>query len=199
MKKLARGDLWSLEQYAEQRQQYRAQVMAHKKNRVLALNDHARLYFEDEMTIRYQVQEMLRIEKVFEAAGIEEELAAYNPLIPDGSNWKATFMLEYTDVEQRQHMVTQLVGIEDKVWMQVEACERVYAIADEDMARSDGERTSTVHFLRFELDRQMVAALQNGAVLCAGIDHPKLLIDSEVVAPAVRASLVADLAPVTAH
>ena len=199
MKKLARGDLWSLEQYAEQRQQYRAQVMAHKKNRVLVLNDHARLYFEDEMTIRYQVQEMLRIEKVFEAAGIEEELAAYNPLIPDGSNWKATFMLEYTDVEQRQHMVTQLVGIEDKVWMQVEACERVYAIADEDMERSDGERTSTVHFLRFELDRQMVAALQNGAVLCAGIDHPKMLIDSEVVAPAVRASLVADLAQIATH
>ena len=199
MKKLARGDLWSLEQYAEHRQQYRAQVMAHKKNRVLALNDHARLYFEDEMTIRYQVQEMLRIEKVFEAAGIEEELAAYNPLIPDGSNWKATFMLEYTDVEQRQHMVTQLVGIEDKVWMQVEACERVYAIADEDMERSDGERTSTVHFLRFELDRQMVAALQNGAVLCAGIDHPKMLIDSEVVAPAVRASLVADLVQIATH
>ncbi len=199
MKKLARGDLWSLEQYAEHRQQYRVQVMAHKKNRVLALNDHARLYFEDEMTIRYQVQEMLRIEKVFEAAGIEEELAAYNPLIPDGSNWKATFMLEYTDVEQRQHMVTQLVGIEDKVWMQVEACERVYAIADEDMERSDGERTSTVHFLRFELDRQMVAALQNGAVLCAGIDHPKMLIDSEVVAPAVRASLVADLVQIATH
>lgn len=199
MKKLARSDLWSLEQYAEHRQQYRAQVMAHKKNRVLALNEHARLYFEDEMTIRYQVQEMLRIEKVFEAAGIEEELAAYNPLIPDGSNWKATFMLEYTDVEQRQHMVTQLVGIEDKVWMQVEACERVYAIADEDMERSDGERTSTVHFLRFELDRQMVAALQNGAALSAGIDHPKLLIDSEAVAPAVRESLVADLAQVTNH
>jgi hypothetical protein len=199
MKKLARSDLWSLEQYAEHRQQYRAQVMAHKKNRVLALNEHARLYFEDEMTIRYQVQEMLRIEKVFEAAGIEEELAAYNPLIPDGSNWKATFMLEYTDVEQRQHMVTQLVGIEDKVWMQVEACERVYAIADEDMERSDGERTSTVHFLRFELDRQMVAALQNGAALRAGIDHPKLLIDSEAVTPAVRGSLVADLAQVTTH
>lgn len=199
MKKLARSDLWSLEQYAERRNQYRAEVMAHKKNRRLSLNEHANLYFEDQMTIRYQVQEMLRIEKVFEAAGIEEELEAYNPLIPDGSNWKATFMLEYTDVEQRQTMVTQLVGIEHKVWMQVEGCERVYAIADEDLERSDGERTSTVHFMRFELGRDMVAALQNGAMLNAGIDHPNMLIENEMVPPAVRQSLVADLAAVTTH
>ena len=199
MKKLARSDLWSLEQYSEQRKQFRTEVMAHKKNRRLSLNAHANLYFEDQMTIRYQVQEMLRIEKVFEAAGIEEELEAYNPLIPDGSNWKATFMLEYSDVEERQHMVVQLVGIEDKVWMQVEGCDRVYAIADEDLERSDGERTSTVHFMRFELERDMVAALQQGAQLFAGIDHANMLIEGEAVPAAVRESLLADLAPVTTH
>ena len=149
MKKLARSDLWSLEQYSEERSNFRSQVMAHKKTRQLALTDHARLYFEDAMTIRYQVQEMLRIEKVFEAEGIEEELEAYNPLIPDGSNWKATFMLEYADVDQRQQMVKELVGIETKVWMQVDGCDKVYPIADEDLDRSDGDRTSKEHFLRF--------------------------------------------------
>jgi hypothetical protein len=199
MKKLARGDLWSLEQYAEQRQQFRAEVMAHKKNRQLALNEHARLYFEHSMTIRYQVQEMLRIEKVFEADGIEEELAAYNPLIPDDSNWKATFMLEYSDVEQRQQMVTQLVGIETRVWMQVDSFDKVYPIADEDLERSDGERTSTVHFLRFELSSAMVAALQAGASLCAGIDHPNMSVVEVTVPKAVRKSLVEDLAPVVTH
>jgi hypothetical protein len=199
MKKLARGDLWSLEQYAEQRQQFRAEVMAHKKNRQLALNEHARLYFEHSMTIRYQVQEMLRIEKVFEADGIEEELAAYNPLIPDGSNWKATFMLEYSDVEQRQQMVTQLVGIETRVWIQVDSFDKVYPIADEDLERSDGERTSTVHFLRFELSSAMVAALQAGASLCAGIDHPNMSVVEVTVPKAVRKSLVEDLAPVVTH
>jgi hypothetical protein len=199
MKKLARSDLWSLEQYAERRQQFRAEVMAHKKNRQLALNDNARLYFEDEMTIRYQVQEMLRIEKVFEADGIEEELEAYNPLIPDGSNWKATFMLEYGDVDERQQMVKQLVGIETKVWMQAQGCDKVYPIADEDLERSDGERTSTVHFLRFELDSATVAALQGGAALLAGIDHPHMVVAQMQIPDAVRDSLVADLAPAATH
>jgi hypothetical protein len=165
----------------------------------LALNEHARLYFEDSMTIRYQVQEMLRIEKVFEADGIEEELAAYNPLIPDDSNWKATFMLEYSDVEQRQQMVTQLVGIETRVWIQVDSFDKVYPIADEDLERSDGERTSTVHFLRFELSSAMVAALQAGASLCAGIDHPNMSVVEVTVPKAVRKSLVEDLAPVVTH
>jgi hypothetical protein len=199
MKKLARSDLWSLDQYAEQRNQFRAQVMAHKKHRQLALNEHARLYFEDTMTIRYQVQEMLRIEKVFEAAAIEEELEAYNPLIPDGCNWKATFMLEYSDVEERQRMVKRLLGIEDKVWMQVEACDKVYPIADEDLERADAERTSTVHFLRFELSNEMVAALHRGAALFAGIDHANMQVDQLAVPAAVRESLVADLAEVAMH
>ena len=199
MKKLARGDLWSLEQYSEERSNFRSQVMAHKKTRQLALTDHARLYFEDAMTIRYQVQEMLRIEKVFEAEGIEEELEAYNPLIPDGSNWKATFMLEYADVDQRQQMVKELVGIETKVWMQVDGCDKVYPIADEDLDRSDGDRTSTVHFLRFELSSQMVAALQGGAGLFAGIDHPRMSVVQLQVPGPVRESLIADLAPATTH
>jgi hypothetical protein len=199
MKKLARSDLWSLEQYSEERSRFRSQVMAHKKNRQLGLTEHARLYFEDAMTIRYQVQEMLRIEKVFEAAGIEEELEAYNPLIPDGSNWKATFMLEYADVDQRQQMVKELVGIETKVWMQVDGCDKVYPIADEDLERSDGDRTSTVHFLRFELSPFMVATLQGGADLFAGIDHPKMSVVQLQVPEPVRESLIADLAPATAH
>ena len=199
MKKLARSDLWSLEQYAEHRQQFRAEVMAHKKNRQLALTENARLYFEDAMTIRYQVQEMLRIEKVFEADGIEEELESYNPLIPDGSNWKATFMLEYADVEQRQQMVKQLLGIETKVWMQVDGCDKVYPIADEDLDRSDGDRTSTVHFLRFELSPTMVAELHGGAALYAGIDHPNMSVVQIAVPAPVRESLIADLAPATTH
>lgn len=199
MKKLTRADLWSLEEYAEQRPHFRAEVMQHKKARQLALNPHARLYFEDALTIKYQVQEMLRIEKVFEAPGIEEELEAYNPLIPDGSNWKATFMLEYDDVAQRQQMVTQLLGIENKVWLQVAGCDRVYPIADEDLERSDGERTSTVHFLRFELAPDMVAALQQGASLKAGIEHPAMLTDAIAVPTAVRDSLAGDLAPATTH
>lgn len=199
MKKLARSDLWSLEQYAEHRQQFRAEVMAHKKSRQLALTDNARLYFEDAMTIRYQVQEMLRIEKVFEADGIEEELEAYNPLIPDGSNWKATFMLEYSDVDQRQQMVKQLLGIETKVWMQVDGCDKVYPIADEDLDRSDGDRTSTVHFLRFELSPAMVAELHGSAALYAGIDHPNMSVVQIAVPAPVRESLIADLAPATTH
>ncbi len=199
MKKLTRADLWSLEDYAERREQFRAEVMRHKRDRQLPLNEHARLYFEDATTIRYQIQEMLRIEKVFEAAGIEEELEAYNPLIPDGNNWKATFMLEYDDVEQRQQMVTQLIGIETRVWLQVEGCARVCPIADEDLERSDGERTSTVHFLRFELTPEMVRALQQGAPLSAGIDHPNMTVDCTQVPPAVRDSLVNDLDPVTTH
>ena len=193
MPALSRADLWSLEEYAEQRPGFRQQVMAHKKNRQLALGEHARLYFEDALTIKYQIQEMLRIEKVFEAAGINEELEAYNPLIPDGHNWKATFMVEYGDVDERRRMLAKLVGIEKKVWLQVEGCDKVFPIANEDLDRETGDKTSAVHFLRFELTPQMIAAAKGGAALHAGIDHAHYR-EAVVVPEAVRASLVTDLA-----
>lgn len=193
MPALSRADLWSLEEYAERRPTFRQQVMAHKKNRQLALGEHARLYFEDAITIKYQIQEMLRIEKVFEAAGINEELDAYNPLVPDGHNWKATFMVEYPDPEERAQRLAQLIGIEDKVWMQVDGCERVYPIADEDLERSNESKTSSVHFLRFELNPGMIAAVQSGAGITAGIDHPAYTVEPLQVAPEIRDSLAADL------
>lgn len=171
MKKLTRADLFSLEQYAESRKAFRDEVLAHKKNRRLALGPNANLYFEDRMTIKYQVQEMLRIEKVFEAAGIEEELGAYNPLIPDGKNWKATFMLEFEDVDVRRQRLAELIGVEAHVWMQVAGFERIAPIYNEDMERSDGEKTAAVHFMRFELTDAMIKALKGGATLAAGIDH----------------------------
>src|SRR3990172_10367639 len=151
MKKLNREDLFSLEKYAEIRPQFRAQVMAHKQNRQVAIGPHATLYFEDRLTMQYQVQEMLRIERVFEAEGIEDEVAVYNPLIPDGTNWKATFMVEIGDIEARRVALMQMVGIENQVWVQVAGSERVYAIADEDLERATEDKTSSVHFLRFEL------------------------------------------------
>jgi hypothetical protein len=190
--KLTRDDLYSLEQYAEQRPQFRARVMAHKKTRQVALGDHATLYFEDRLTMQYQVQEMLRAERIFEAAGIDEELAAYNPLIPDGSNWKATFMIEYEDVEERRAALASLKGVEDQVWVQVEGLDKVYAVADEDMEREDATKTSSVHFLRFELSAPMGAALKEGAGLRLGSDHPHLDCQVEV-SPEVRDSLVGDL------
>ncbi len=192
MAKLSREDLWSLEEYAQERPAFRARVLAHKKTRQVALGEHARLYFEDALTIRYQIQEMLRIERVFEPAGIAEELEAYNPLIPDGQNWKATFMLEFADPAERALRLGELIGIEDRVWMQVQGCERVYAIADEDLDRETADKTSSVHFLRFELDPSMISALHTGAALGAGIDHPaypaQLVVDD-----VVRESLLGDL------
>jgi hypothetical protein len=193
MTRLSRADLWSLEEYAEQRPAFRADVMQHKKTRQLALGEHARLYFEDSLTIRYQIQEMLRIEKVFEPEAINEELEAYNPLIPDGCNWKATFMLEYEDPAERQEQLQQLLGIEDKVWLQVEDCDRVYPIADEDLDRSNDSKTSSVHFLRFELSPSMIAAAKAGATISAGIDHPAYPIAASAVPAEVRDSLAADL------
>lgn len=193
MQKLARDDLWSLEDYSERRPSFRAEVMAHKKRRQLMLGNHARLYFEDATTIRYQVQEMLRIEKVFEAAGIEEELDAYNPLIPDGHNWKATFMLEYPDVDERQKKVVELVDIENTVWLSVGEEEKIFAIADEDLERSDGERTSTVHFMRFELTPSMRVAVKQGATIYAGVDHPNYTVKKFAIADAIRESLAADI------
>ncbi len=194
MSKLTRDDLYSLEKYAEVRPDFRARVMAHKKNRKLPLGPNATLYFEDALTMQYQIQEMLRIERIFEAAGIQEELDAYNPLIPDGSNWKATFMLEYTDVDERRAALEQLIGIEDKVWVQVADFGKVYAIADEDMEREDEAKTSTVHFMRFELTPEMARAVKEGGSVSAGIDHPAFTIAVEPIPATVRDALAADLA-----
>ena len=193
MQKLTRDDLISLEQYSEERSGFRERVMAHKKNRRLDLGTNAALYFEDRLTMQYQVQEMLRIEKIFEADGINEELEAYNPLIPDGSNWKATFMIEFPEAEERQMMLQQLIDIENRVYVQVADFARVYAIADEDMERSDATKTSAVHFMRFELPAEQSVALKAGASLIAGIDHDNYRVEVCPVADNIRTSLVNDL------
>ena len=195
MNALSRGDLWSLEEYAEIRPGFRAEVMAHKKQRQLALGEHARLYFEDQLTIKYQIQEMLRIEKVFEAAGIHEELEAYNPLIPDGHNWKATFMIEYADPQERAVRLGEMIGIEDKVWLLVEGFDRVYPIADEDLERENADKTSSVHFLRFELDPSMIIAVSQGGNIAAGIDHPAYPVEIPAIPGDIRDSLAGDLQP----
>ena len=194
MDKLSRDDLYSLEQYAEMRPAFREKVLAHKKNRRLDLGTNAALYFEDRLTMQYQVQEMLRIEKIFEADGINEELDAYNPLIPDGSNWKATFMVEFPDVEERKAMLAQLVGVEDRVYVQVADFDRVYPIADEDLERDTEEKTSAVHFLRFEFPQEQVAALKGGASLIAGIDHDNYRVEISPVPDNIRGSLIKDFA-----
>jgi len=194
MTALSREDLYSLEDYARVRTDFRARVLAHKQNRQLPLGPNATLYFEDRLTMQYQIQEMLRTEKIFEAEGIQEELDAYNPLIPGGSDWKATFMLEYTDLEERRVALGQLVGVEHRVWVRVGELEKVFAVADEDLERSTEEKTSAVHFMRFDLDAASVEALRGGAKLAAGIDHPALQIALDPVPTAIRDSLVADLA-----
>jgi hypothetical protein len=193
MEKLSRDDLYTLEDYAGNRADFRARVLAHKKNRKLHIGPVATLYFEDRQTIQYQIQEMLRVERIFEAAAIQEELDAYNPLIPDGSNWKATFMIEEPDVAQRRELLARLIGIEDTVWVRVDGHDPVYAIADEDLERDTAEKTSSVHFLRFELDARMVADLKAGASLGMGIDHSNYNYQIEPVATPVRAALLADL------
>jgi hypothetical protein len=193
MQKLTRDDLYSLEQYAGVRDQFRGEVLQHKRNRRLALGTNAALYFEDRMTMQYQIQEMLRIERIFEVDGINEELEAYNPLIPDGSNWKATFMVEFPEVEERRAMLAQLVDIENRVFVRVGDYEKSYAIADEDLERSDEVKTSAVHFLRFELTPEMVAALKDGAKLAAGIDHENYQVEIWPVAENIRRSLLGDL------
>ncbi len=194
MQKLTRKDLMSLEQYAVERPDFRARVLAHKQNRRLPLGTNATLYFEDRLTMQYQVQEMLRIERIFEADGIADELDAYNPLIPDGSNWKATFMVEFPDIEERRAMLKSLVGIEKRVYVKVDGHNRVFAIADEDLERSDADKTSAVHFLRFELEPAMIESLRSGAQLSAGIDHENYRVSVSPVADNVRNSLVEDLA-----
>ena len=190
--KLTRSDLMSLENYASQRHDFRAKVMAHKKNRQPQLGENARLLFEDRLTIQYQIQEMLRIERIFEAEGITEELAAYNPLIPDGDNWKATFMLEYPDVNERRVKLAGLLDIENRVWAQVEGFDRVYAIADEDLDRATDEKTSSVHFLRFQFNADMVASAKSGARLSLGIDHPNYSVSVDPLPENYRQALVAD-------
>jgi len=189
---LTRSDLMSLEQYADQRDDFRTRVIAHKKNRRVSIGRYLHLYFEDRLTVQYQIQEMLRIEKIFEAESIEDELNAYNPLIPDGKNLKATAMLEYQDVEERKKQLVLLRGIEDQVWMQVDGFEPVYSISNEDMARSNAGKTSAVHFMRFELTTNMVAALGTGAALKIGSSHVYYHHDIEVGA-AVFKALVDDL------
>ncbi len=193
MEKLTREGLYSLEKYAEIRKSFREQVMAHKRDRHLALGTNATLYFEDRMTMQYQVQEMLRAERIFDAAGINEEIEAYNPLIPDGTNWKATFMVEFPDVNERREMLQRLIGIEDRVWMQVDDFPLIRPIADEDMERETVEKTSAVHFLRFELEAQQIRALKDGATLAAGIDHENYQVDVRPVPDNIRKSLVSDL------
>ena len=193
MQKLTRDDLMSLEQYSEARDGFRSKVMDHKRNRRVDLGTNAALYFEDRLTISYQVQEMLRIERIFEVDGINEELDAYNPLMPDGSNWKATFMIEFPDEDERRAMLQKLIGVEDRVYMQIEGHERVFAIADEDLERSNEQKTSAVHFLRFELNSDQVASLKNGAAIAAGIDHDSLRVEISPLADNIRQSLLADL------
>lgn len=193
MQKLAVSDLMSLERYSRERPDFRARVMAHKRNRQLNVGPNTMWLFEDRLTVQYQVQEMLRTERIFEAEGIAEELAAYNPLIPDGSNWKVTFLIEYTDPEVRRVQLEKLRGVEDRCWVQVSGFERVFAIADEDMERENEVKTSAVHFLRFELSESMSAKLKGGAALSVGIDHPEYQHQISPAPDNVRASLIADL------
>ena len=191
---LTRSDLWSLEEYALRRQAFRAEVIAHKKLRNIALGPHATLYFEDRLTMRYQIQEMLRVERIFEAAEIEEELESYNPLIPDGSNWKATFMIEYGDVEERKVALATMGGIEQTVWVRVgESGEKIFAITNEDMERTRDEKAAAVHFMRFELGDSDIASLKSGESLFMGIDHGSLPGIYEGAADQ-RTALIADLA-----
>ena len=194
MPRITRDSLMTLEAYAKVRADFRTNVMAHKKARTVHLGGHVTLQFEDEMTMRYQIQEMLRAERIFEEQAIRDELDAYNPLVPDGSNWKATMLIEYSDAAQRHRALAELIGVEDRVWVQIEGCPRVYAIADEDMDREDEVKTSSVHFLRFELDPSMKQALRAGAAVRAGVDHPRYQATLDVLPPSARESLLKDLA-----
>ncbi len=192
MQKLNREDLYSLEEYAELRQEFRAKAITHKKNRQLPIGPNATLYFEDRITVQYQIQEMLRIERIFEKQGIETELKTYNPLIPDGDNLKATFMIEIEDPVERRRQLQSMVGIENRIWLQIDGHEPISPFADEDLERSTDETTSTIHFLRFELNPDMITSLKQGAGMSAGIDHPAY--SHKVKAPAnVRESLINDL------
>ena len=194
MPQITRDSLMTLEGYAKVRPALRAEIMAHKKNRMVELGDHVTLIFEDEKTMRYQIQEMLRAERTFEESGIQDELDAYNPLVPDGTNWKATMMIQYSDPDERKLALAKLKGIEDRVWVQVADQPRVHAIADEDLERETEEKTSSVHFLRFELTPGMKHDLSSGSSLAIGVDHPAYSVAIEPVPEAVREALAADLA-----
>lgn len=193
MQKLTKESLYSLEEYANIRKDFRSKVLAHKKDRQVNLGPNATLYFEDTLTMQYQVQEMLRIERIFEQEGIDEELSAYNPLIPDGTNWKATFMVEFADPEERKAALQRLIGVEDRVWVQVAGFGKVFAIADEDMDRATDDKTSAVHFMRFELTDAMIAAAREGANLAMGVDHSNYQYTVGCVDESVRQSLSVDL------
>jgi len=193
MKPLSREDLLSLEQYSVERTEMRSNVMAHKKNRRLPIGDHLSLYFEDRLTMQYQVQEILRTERIFEAAEIEEELEAYNPLIPTGKNWKVTLMVEYSDPAERVIALAKLIGIERQTWLQVDGHDKIYAIANEDLERETEDKTSAVHFLRYELTDAMIAALKDGSALHAGVEHENYTHDVSPVAGNIRDALIADL------
>jgi len=193
MSKLSRENLYSLEQYSDMRPEFRQQVMEHKKNRRIFLGENATLYFESELTMRYQVQEMLRIEKIFDNEGIQEELNAYNPLIPDGKNWKATFMIEFSDENDRKEALAKMIGIEEKVYVKVDGFNPVWAIADEDLERDTEEKTSSVHFMRFELSDEMITALRNDSALSMGIEHPAYTVKIDINDQAIRDTLIEDL------
>jgi hypothetical protein len=193
MQKITRESIMTLEAYAKARKDFRAKVIAHKKHRTVHLGDHVTLLFEDELTMRYQVQEMLRAERIFEEGGIQEEIDAYNPLVPDGSNFKATLQIEYEDVNERKSALQRLKGIEERVYVRVEGCAPVYAVADEDLERETDEKTSAVHFLRFELTSEMADALKYGVALSIGVDHPHYQAVVDPVPPEVRSALVKDV------
>jgi hypothetical protein len=193
MPRITRDSLMTLEAYAKARKDFRAKVMAHKKLRAVYLGEHLTLLFEDELTIRYQIQEMLHYAKAFEEDAIQEELDAYNPLVPDGHNWKATLQVEYEDVEERKQALAKLKGIEDRVWVQVGSLPRVYAIADEDLERENAEKTSAVHFVRFELTQSMVDELRRGGALSIGVDHPAYAFTLTEVPEPTRRALLDDL------
>jgi Protein of unknown function (DUF3501) len=193
MPKITRESLMTLEAYAKARKDFRARVIAHKKVRTVHLGEHLTLLFEDELTIRYQIQEILRVEKAFEEQAIDDELEAYNPLVPDGSNWKATLLIEYEDIDERKQALSKLKGVEDRVWIQVGTSPRVYAIADEDLERENDEKTSAVHFVRFELTRSMIEDLRREIALAIGVDHPAYAFTLREVPVATRSALVADL------
>ena len=193
--RIGRDSLLTLEAYARQRSDFRAKVIAHKKTRTVRLGEHVTLIFEDELTIRYQIQEMLRIEKTFEELGIQDELDAYVPLIPDGTNLKATMMIEYEDPALRKEQLARLRGIEQRVYVEVDGFPRVYAIADEDLPRENDDKTSSVHFLRFEFTAATVDAFRQGAAVALGVDHPVYAARVEEIAPEVQAALAKDFAP----
>jgi len=195
MAKLSRNNLLSLEQYAEQRDAIRREVMAHKKKRQVPIGNHITLYFEDETTMRYQVQEMLRIEKLFEPDEIQDELDAYNPMIPDGSNWKATFMIEYPDEQERRRRLAELKGIENTLYIQIDGFDPVYAIVNEDLERSTDDKTSSVHFARFEFTAEMIQAMRDGARITAGVRHDAYPEGPVEITGEVRESLLSDFDP----